>query len=59
MMDGNAVEILLVEDTATDAELTLRVLRGKGLRNSLVVVEDGAEALDFLFALNEPPRSGR
>ena len=50
MMDSNAVEVLLVEDNAVDAEHTLRALRGKGLRNSLVVVEDGAEALDFLFA---------
>jgi len=49
-MDSNAVEVLLVEDNAVDAEHTLRALRGKGLRNSLVVVEDGAEALDFLFA---------
>jgi CheY-like chemotaxis protein len=50
MMDSHAVEVLLVEDNAVDAEQTLRALRGKGLRNSLVVVEDGAEALDFLFA---------
>ncbi len=49
-MDSNAVEVLLVEDNAVDAEHTLRALRGKGLRNSVVVVEDGAEALDFLFA---------
>ena len=50
MTDPNAVEVLLVEDNPNDAELTLRALRGKGLRNSLVVVEDGAQALDFLFA---------
>ena len=49
-MDENAIEVLLVEDNATDAELTLRALRGKGLRNSFVVVKDGAEALDFLFS---------
>ncbi|MDP2957866.1 MAG: response regulator [Longimicrobiales bacterium] len=50
MSESHAVEVLLVEDNPTDAELTLRALRGKGLRNSLVVVEDGAQALDFLFA---------
>jgi two-component system response regulator len=50
MSESHAVEVLLVEDNPTDAELTLRALRGKELRNSLVVVEDGAEALDFLFA---------
>jgi CheY-like chemotaxis protein len=44
------VQMLLVEDNPTDAELTLRALRGKGLRNRFVVVQDGAEALDFLFA---------
>ncbi len=49
-MDDQAVEVLLVEDNATDAELTLRALRGRGLRNNFVVVKDGAEALDFLFA---------
>jgi len=50
MTDPNAVEVLLVEDNATDAELALRALRGRGLRNSFVVAKDGAEALDFLFA---------
>lgn len=38
-----------MEDNATDAELTLRALRGHGLRNRFVVAKDGAEALDFLF----------
>jgi len=50
MTENHAVEVLLVEDNATDAELTLRALRGKGLRNTFVVAKDGAEALDFLFA---------
>jgi len=49
-MDTNAVEVLLVEDNATDAELTLRALRSRGLSNAIVVIEDGAEALDFVFA---------
>ncbi len=49
-MDKNAIEVLLVEDNPTDAELTLRALRGKGLRNNFVVARDGQEALDFLFA---------
>ena len=42
------VEILLVEDNATDAELTLRALRRNNLANNVVWVKDGAEALDFL-----------
>lgn len=49
-MNGlDAVDILLVEDNANDAELTLRALRKRNLANRLFVVEDGAEALDFVF----------
>jgi CheY-like chemotaxis protein len=44
------VEILLVEDNATDAELCIRALKKSNLANKLVWVKDGAEALDFLFA---------
>jgi CheY-like chemotaxis protein len=44
------VEILLVEDNATDAELCIRALKKHNLANNLVWVKDGAEALDFLFA---------
>jgi two-component system response regulator len=46
----DAVEILLVEDNPRDAELTMRALKKKNLANSLYHVEDGVEALDFLFA---------
>ena len=42
------VEILLVEDNPTDAELTMRALRKKNLANNLVWVTDGAEALEFI-----------
>jgi two-component system, response regulator len=42
------VEILLVEDNPTDAELTMRALRKKNLANNLVWVKDGEEALDFI-----------
>lgn len=44
------VEILLVEDNPTDAELAIRALKKNNLANKLVWVKDGAEALDFLFA---------
>ncbi len=43
------VDILLAEDTATDAEMTIRALRKRGLANHLVWVKDGSEAIDFLF----------
>jgi CheY-like chemotaxis protein len=41
--------MLLVEDSAADAELALRVLRKHNLTNQVHHVRDGAEALDFLF----------
>jgi two-component system response regulator len=43
------VEILLVEDNAEDAELTMRALRRNKIVNAIHVVEDGVEALDLLF----------
>jgi two-component system response regulator len=43
------VEILLVEDNAEDAELTLRALRKRNLANHMHWVRDGEEALDYLF----------
>ena len=43
------VDILLAEDTATDAEMTMRALRKRGLANNLIWVKDGSEAIDFLF----------
>lgn len=47
---ADGVEILLVEDNPTDAELTMVALKERNLANKLVWVKDGAEALDFLFA---------
>ena len=43
-------EILLVEDNIYDAELTIRALKKNNLANKLVHLEDGQEALDFIFA---------
>jgi CheY-like chemotaxis protein len=41
--------ILLVEDSTNDIELTLAALAENHLANEVVVVRDGAEALDFLY----------
>jgi two-component system, response regulator len=51
------VEILLVEDSPEDAELTLHSLRKNNLANRIHWARDGEEALDFLFCRG--PFSGR
>jgi CheY-like chemotaxis protein len=51
------IEILLVEDNAEDAEMTMRALRRSHLANQLRWVKDGAEALDYLFCAG--PFAGR
>ena len=43
------VEILLVEDNANDAELTMRALHRSKIVNDILLAEDGVEALDILF----------
>lgn len=53
MDDLKTVEILLVEDNPTDAELTMRALRKNNLANNLVWVKDGAQAIDFIFRKGE------
>ncbi|GAB4116368.1 MAG: response regulator [Candidatus Caldatribacteriota bacterium] len=41
--------ILLVEDNPDGAELIIRVLKKQGLINEIFQVEDGEEALEFIF----------
>ena len=57
MSDSNAVEILLVEDSAEDVELSLRALQKANLANRIEVARDGADALDFIFC--EGAHAGR
>ena len=44
------IDILLVEDNESDAEMTLFALSQNNMANNLFHVKDGAEALDFIFA---------
>jgi CheY-like chemotaxis protein len=45
----NEIEILLVDDSPEDVELTVLALRRNKLANEIQIAEDGVEALDFLF----------
>jgi two-component system response regulator len=42
-------DLLLVEDNPADAELTIYTLQKNGMAGSIRVLEDGKEALDYLF----------
>ncbi|TYT26485.1 response regulator [Luteimonas viscosa] len=50
-------DILLIEDNPDDAELTRIAFAQASIGHQLVVVRDGAEALDYLFARG--PHAGR
>jgi two-component system, response regulator len=47
--------ILLIEDNPDDQKLTLRALKKNNIPNEVVVVEDGAQALDYLFGTQGLP----
>jgi two-component system, response regulator len=57
------IEILLVEDNPNDEELTLHALKKNKIINTIHVVRDGEEALDYIFcqgqyshrSINKPP----
>ena len=49
MADPRGVEILLVEDSAEDAEMTIRALRKHQIANQIRHVTDGVQALEFIF----------
>ncbi len=46
----NHVEIILIEDNPFEAELAIRSLKKNHLANKLIHIDDGAEALDFIFS---------
>lgn len=49
-MNPNSVDVLLVEDNINDAELAIRELKKHHMANNLFHVQDGEEAIDFIFA---------
>ena len=49
--------ILLVEDNASDAELTIRALKKAHVANDVHLMRDGAEALDVLFGKGAAERA--
>jgi two-component system, response regulator len=56
-MSENEIDILLVDDSRDDVDLTLHALRAENLANRVFVARDGEEALDFLFCTG--PHAGR
>ena len=52
-MENTQVEILLVEDNLNDAELAIRALKKSGVANNIFVVNDGQDALDFIYCKNK------
>jgi len=56
MTTQGEIEVLLVEDNASDAELTLRALQKRNLANRVVVARDGVEALEVLHGAEPPPK---
>lgn len=47
------IELVIVEDDPNDAELLARVFKKHRITNKIVLLKDGAEALDFFFAQAE------
>jgi two-component system response regulator len=52
-MNDTEVEVLLVEDKRSDAEMTIRAIRKNNIANNIVHLKDGKAALDFLFGTGE------
>jgi two-component system, response regulator len=54
-MKNRVFEILLIEDDADDAELTILALKKYNLANPIIHIDDGEKALDFLFGAHRNP----
>ena len=61
-LNGEPLHILLVEDNEAHAELVIRSMRDQQVANKIHHVEDGEQALDYLFgrgAYADPKKSPR
>ena len=54
-MSNREFNILLIEDDADDAELTILALRKHDQSHPILHIDDGEKALEFLFDSNERP----
>jgi two-component system response regulator len=52
-MKSNELEIILVEDNQSDAELAIRALKEANVTNKIVHLKDGEEALDYIFGTGD------
>lgn len=58
-LDADAIEILLVEDTESDAQRTMAALHEGRVRNRVVWAQDGEQALDLLHRTGPFARAPR
>ena len=56
MSQVEPVEILLVEDSQDDAELTIRAIKNNKITNRIELVKDGVGAMEFLTSDRPLPR---
>jgi CheY-like chemotaxis protein len=53
MVYENIIEILLIEDSKEDAEMTLRAIKKINVINNVKVITDGEEAINFIYGKGE------
>jgi CheY-like chemotaxis protein len=53
MVNENIIEILLIEDSKEDAEMTLRAIKKINVINNVKVITDGEEAINFIYGKGE------
>lgn len=53
MVYENIIEILLIEDSKEDAEMTLRAIKKINVINNVKIISDGEEAINFIYGKGE------